>query len=272
MFVLYEAVVVVFLALSAFAQPPAFEVISITPARAGDPRNMRMRLLPNGDLIASSVPVPLLLRYAYDVPINPSPRLSGLPEWRETYDIEAKAPANAVPTGLQESEKRRRMQGMIRGLLADRFKLVMRVEQKTMPVYALTVANGGPNLQKSTIAERDCMFDTATPEGCHNFIVGRGHPLRARAITMDDLVQYIENWTDLPVVNRTGLNGLFAVETEGWNPMRLPPPPPGNAAAARYDDLPTIFTVLRPLGLELKQETATVPIYTIERIERPSIE
>jgi hypothetical protein len=39
-------------------------------------------------------------------------------------------PANAVPTGLQESEQRRRMQGMIRALLAERFKLVMRVEQK----------------------------------------------------------------------------------------------------------------------------------------------
>ena len=256
----------------AMGQPPAFEVISIKPARGGDPRTMRMRQLPNGDFIASSVPVRLLLRYAYDVPINPSPRLSGLPEWRETYDIEAKAPANGVPPGLQEREKRRRTQGMIRGLLADRFKLVMRVGQKTMPVYALTVAKGGPNLQKSTIAERDCMFDTGTPEGCHNFIMGRGHPLRARAVTMDDLVQYIENWTDLPVVNRTALKGLFAVETEGWKPMGLPPPPPGNAPAARYDDLPTIFTVLRPLGLELKQETATVPVYKVERIERPSTE
>jgi len=75
---------------------------------------MRLRVLPHGVLTASAVPVLELLRYAYGVPINPSPRLSGLPEWRETYDIEAKAPANAVPTGLQESEQRRRMQGMIR--------------------------------------------------------------------------------------------------------------------------------------------------------------
>ena len=57
----------------------------------------------------------LLLGYAYDAPVNPSPRLSGLPGWRETYDIEAKAPTNAVPPGLPEREKRRRMQEMIRG-------------------------------------------------------------------------------------------------------------------------------------------------------------
>jgi len=216
------------------------------------------------------VPVLLLLSYAYDVPVNPSPRLSGLPGWRETYDIEAKAAADAVPAGLPESEKRRRMQGMVRRLLADRFKLVMRVEQKRMLVYALTVASGGPNLQKSTIAEKDCIFDTGTPESCHNFIVGRGHPLNARAINMDDLAHYIENWADLPVVNRAALSGLFAVETEGWRPMRLPPPPPsGNPPAAGFDDFPTIFTVLRTLGLELKQQEATVPVYTVEHIERP---
>jgi uncharacterized protein (TIGR03435 family) len=145
----------------------------------------------------------------------------------------------------------------------------MRVEQKGMPVYALTVASGGPNLQKSNIAEKDCILDTGNPESCHNFIMGRGHPLNARAIDMDDLAQYIENWTDLPVVNRTAVNGLFAVETEGWSPMRLPPPPPGSPAA-RFDDLPTIFTVLRTLGLELKQQEAAVPVYAVEHIERPA--
>ena len=268
MSMLCKAVVFLLLALPAIAQSQAFDVISIKAARSGDPRNMRMRVLPNGDLDASAAPVLLLLRYAYDVPVNPSPRLSGLPGWRETYDIEAKPPANAIPRGLPENEKRARMQEMIRGLLADRFKLVMRVEQKTMPVYALTVASGGPNLQKSTIAERDCIFDTGTPESCHSFIMGRGHPLHARAINMDDLAQYIENWTDLPVVNRTAVSGLFAVETEGWTPMRLPPPPPGNPPGVGFDDLPTIFTVLRTLGLELKQQTATVPVYTVEHIER----
>ena len=272
MSVLCEAVVFLLFAVPAVAQSPAFEAVTIKAVRAGDPGSMRMRVLPNGDLSASAVPVLLLLRYAYDVPVNPSPRLSGLPGWRETYDIEAKAPANALPAGLPESEKRSRIRGMIRRLLADRFKLVMRVEQKRMPVYALTVASGGPNLQKSSIAEKDCILDTGTPESCHNFIVGRGHPLNARAINLDDLAQYIENWTDLPVVNRTAVSGLFAVETEGWTPMRLPPPPPGNAPAVRFDDLPTIFTVLRKLGLELKKQEATEPVYTVEHIERPVAE
>jgi hypothetical protein len=32
---------------------------------------------------------------------------------------------------------------------------------------------------------------------------GSGRPLNAHAVSMDDLVCYIENWTDLPPVNHT---------------------------------------------------------------------
>ena len=231
-----------------------------------------MQVLPNGDLIATAIPLITLLSFAYDVPINPSSRLSALPDWtiRESYDIEAKAPTNAVPSALQSSEVRRRAQQMIRGLLAGRCRLVMRVENKTMPVYALTVASGGPKLQQSAIAEKDCAFDTG-PEPCHSFVGGLGHPLNAKAIDMDDLVHYIGNWTDLPVVNRTVLSGLFTVNTEGWAPMRLPPPPPNATPAGNpFAGLPTIFTVLGKLGLELKRQEDILPVYTAERIERPA--
>jgi uncharacterized protein (TIGR03435 family) len=160
----------------AVAQSQAFEQISITPSRSSDPLSVRVRVTANGDFSASAVNVFGLLIYAYDVPGNPSPRFSGLPGWRELYDIEAKAPANTVSPALPEREKWSRMKQMLRALLADRFKLVMRVEQKTMPVYALTVASGGPNLQKSPIAEKDCIHDTGTPQSCHSFISGRATP------------------------------------------------------------------------------------------------
>ena len=141
-----KTAVYLLLILPAIAQPQTFVTITIKPSRFADPRNARMRVLPNGDLVARAVPVLTLLSYAYDVPTKPSPRLSGLPDWTapERYDIEAKAPANAVPFGLKSEEVRLRAQQMIRRLLADRFKLVMRVENKRMSVYALSVASGDP--------------------------------------------------------------------------------------------------------------------------------
>ena len=183
----------------------------------------RMRLLPKGDLVARAVPVIMLLSYAYDVPVSPSPRLFPLPDWtiRDRYDIEGKATASTIIPGLQNSDSRSRLQQKIRGLLADRFRLATRVENKTVSVYALTVASSGAKLQKSAITDKDCTFDS-DPKGCHNFVPGFGHPLNAKAIDMDDLAHYIANWTDLPVVSRTSLSGLFTVNTQGWFPMRLP--------------------------------------------------
>ncbi|HXS97845.1 MAG TPA: TIGR03435 family protein [Candidatus Limnocylindrales bacterium] len=272
MSVFCQAVVYLTVAVPAVAQSQAFATTTIKPARSGDPRNARVQLLPTGDLIARAVPFVRLFSYAYDVPVNGSPRLSPLPDWtvRERYDIEIKAPANAIPPNLQDSGVRTRIQQMIRELLADRFKLVMRVENKAMPIYALTLASGGPKLQQSVLSDKECTSNTDA-EPCHNFVGGLGHPLDAKAINMDDLARYIENWTDLPVVNRTALNGLFTVNTEGWVPMRLPPPPPNAAPAANpFAGLPTIFTVLGKLGLELNRQEEVLPVYTVEHIERPA--
>ncbi len=267
-----RAFIYLLVALPAIAQSQAFSTIAIKHATSTDPRGARLQVRPDGDLIASAVPVITLLSYAYDVPVNPSPRLSRLPDWtiREKYDIQAKAPAHAIPPGIRESEVRSRIQQMIRGLLTDRFGLVMRVENKTMSVYALTVAGGGPKLQKSGMDEKACAFDP-DPDACHNFVGGLGHPLNAKAIDMDDLVHYIGNWTDLPVVNRTALSGLFTVNSEGWVPMRLPPPPPNaNPATHPFAGLPTIFTVLGKFGLELKRQEDILPVYIVESIERPA--
>jgi uncharacterized protein (TIGR03435 family) len=266
----YRALVYFLVAWPTTAQSQAFEKITIKTARSNRPGSNRMQVLPNGDLIANAVPVIELLSYAYDLPVNPSPRLAPLPDWSmvERYDIQAKAPANAITPGLQDSELRSRVQQMIRGLLADSFRLAMKVQNQRMSVYALTVSSSGPKLQRSATTEKKCTFDTA-PGGCHNFVIGFGHPLNARAINMDDLAYYIANWTDLPVVNRTKLSGLFAVSTEGWLPMRLPPPPPGAAGNVNFSALPSIFTVLGKLGLELHQQDAPLPVFTVEHIERP---
>src|SRR5436309_16041718 len=107
MSVFCQAIVYLLVASPAVAQSQAFATITIKPASSADSRNARVQVLPNGDLIASAVPVITLLSYAYDVPVNPSPRLSPLRDWtREKYDIEAKAPANAIRPSLQVSEVR----------------------------------------------------------------------------------------------------------------------------------------------------------------------
>ena len=254
---------------SAFAQAQSSATIDVKRAHSADPQSRRVRVLSNGDLIATSVSLIMLISAAYGVPANPSDRLSTPPAWvySERYDITAKAPAGAKPLSPSDRNAAKLIHNIFRQVLMDRFHLAMRVETKSMPVYALAVANRGPKLTRANVS--DCIFDTA-PGGCHSFVGGFGHPLNARAIDMDDLAHYIENWTDMPVVNRTALEGLYAVSTGGWRPMRLPPPPPNGNGNVDFSPLPTIDTVLGQLGLELRKQDAVVPIYTVEHIERPS--
>jgi uncharacterized protein (TIGR03435 family) len=253
---------------TAIAQAQLFTSIEVKPARSTDLQSRRVRVTPNGDLIATSVNAIGLISDGYGVPANPSERLSTLPPWvySERYDIEAKGSSSAKRLSPSDGNVSKMVREMFRQVLADRFHLVMRTENRSMPVYALFVARGGPKVKQSNLS--DCIFDTAQ-SGCHTFPIGFGHPLNARAVDMDDLAHYIENWTDLPVVNRTSLTGVFTMSTEGWRPMRLPPPPPNGAGNVDFTHLQSIDTVLGGLGLELHKEVATVPIYTVEQIRRP---
>jgi uncharacterized protein (TIGR03435 family) len=154
MSIFHSAIVLFLVALPAAAQSQAFEKITIKAARSSDPRNMRVQVLPNGDLIAKAVSMITLLSYAYAVPSNPSRRLSSLPDWTvvDRYDIEAKAPADPITASSQDNEAQSRIQQMIRRLLVDRFGLLMQVENKQMSAYALTVSS--TNLKTAALSMR----------------------------------------------------------------------------------------------------------------------
>jgi uncharacterized protein (TIGR03435 family) len=118
----------------------SFEVASIKPNATEDFRQMRMRVSPGGRFSATAITPRSLLVYAYNLPMNQSERLVGVPQWTgmERFDIEAKGAADAnVET----------MRRMVQQLLKDRFHLAIRKETKDVTVYALTVAAGGPKME-----------------------------------------------------------------------------------------------------------------------------
>jgi uncharacterized protein (TIGR03435 family) len=128
----------------------------------------------------------------------------------------------------------------------------------------LVVATHGPALQKAKIAEQDCLesapFGTIplSGPGCHQFQGGVGRGLRGDAVDMSDLALYVSNWSDLPVVDRTGLTGLYAIQTEGWS--------------STYNDdstRPTLDEVFDRLGLKLVRRKAAVEILVVEHVEKP---
>lgn len=259
------------------AENPRFEVASVKLHVGVVDRNTLVppTVLPGGRFV-SRFPLAILISYAYKLPGNQS-RVTGIPDWTKSpqggvYDVEA---TSATPPGLSMEARNDRVRAMVQALLIDRFKLVIRRESKEMPVYALLVAKGGPKLQRADIDEKDCPEaspnvlgpqspSTPMPDVCHAFNGGVGRGLHARAANMSDLASFVENWTDRPLLDKTGIQGLYRFETGPY--LRM------DAMAARSDvpDAPTVFEMFGQLGLRMEPQKGVVEVYVVYHIEKPS--
>lgn len=242
---------------------PTFDVASIKPNSSADFRGRRMEFLPGGRFVATNLPLLFAISTAWNVPFQ-GQRLVGGPDWirSERFDIEAKAANDAARTD--------EMRLMLRTLLEDRFQLKMRTETKELPVFAVVAGKNGPKLEKSKTTEKDC--ETATTP-CHVFTGGRGRGLHGQAVDMADLAMAVENWAERPVIDQTGIKGLFHIETKPWLPMTpgpLPPPGAKGEDGSNLADLPTLFGIFEQLGLKLEPQKATVDVFHIESIGKLS--
>ena len=267
-------------AQSQSSTPPAFEVASVKANHSSDMRQMNFQFLPGGRLSAKGVPVFLLIAEAYDVAFQ-SVRLSGGPPWirsfDDRYDIDAVAPKGSIPPGLTSKAREKKTRLMLQTLLAERFKLKVISETKELPAYVLVVGKNGPKLQKSKLEEKDCAEAPPTPNAipCHEIQGGMGRGIHAKAVDMADVVGFVENWADRPVIDETGLGGLYEIETDGWAPMRPRPARPGGEQTA--EDLAmadptrlTLFQVFDKLGLKLEARKAPVETFVIDHVEKPT--
>ena len=104
---------------------------------------------------------------------------------------------------------------------------------------------------------------------CRDFFGGRGRGLHAQSVSMADLAAELTYWTDRIVLDKTGLPGLYNIQTTPWTPDN---PGPNFKAEAGTDpeNLPTLFSMLpEQLGLRLEAKKERVEILVIDRLERP---
>ncbi len=272
-------VVFVSAALSTYAQaPPAFEVASVKANKSGAQGGTPPQFLSGGRFVSTNMPLLFVIAAAWNLPFQ-GPRFSRGPDsvslLGDRFDIEAKAPADAFPAGMSEHARLAKMRLMLQALLVDRFKLVMIKETRELPIYAVVVAKGGPKLEKAKIGEAQCLGEGVQDFGalCHSFNGGQGRGLHGAAVDIADLALYVENWAQRPVVDKTGIKGLFHIETKPWQPITLGPAPADGAKGedgSDAADIPTLFTVFRDLGLKLESQKGRVEVFRIERLGRPS--
>jgi uncharacterized protein (TIGR03435 family) len=252
----------------------AFEVASVKPNQSSDARSPSM-ILPGGRFTATNNTLRALILNAYGISAMPY-LLAGGPGWIDSarYDVEAKAAAGVIPADASNRVLLERTRLMLQALLGERFKLAVRRETKDMPVYRLVVGKNGLKLRES---QRDCSADAKV---CHGF---SGNPTRfsGSGVDMSDLALLLSSYSDRPVIDASGMQGVFDVVLQ-WNPFAegsAPPPdlPRSPGAESRegprpdLSSLPALSTALEEqLGLKLESTKGSVDTYVIDHVERPS--
>ena len=270
------------------APQPQFEVASIKVNKSGDGRVM-LGVQPGGRFNATNVTLRLLIRNAYQLQDF---QIVGGPSWiaDDHYDIVAKAEDGALAGPAPPPGQPGPMQLMLRALLAERFKLVVREESRETPIYALILAKNdgklGPQLQKS---DADCaalaaargrgpagpppMAAPGAPPPPCSIRIGPGS-LMAGGQTMAQFATSLGMFAGRIVVDKTGLDGAYNF-TLNWTPdqaaNRPPGAPPGPDGAPVDPNSPSLFTAVQEqLGLKLDSQRGPVKVLVIDRVEHPT--
>jgi uncharacterized protein (TIGR03435 family) len=247
---LWTAAVIVCYCGAALAQTPTFEVASVKRIVASG--GIREAVTPTS-LSLLGVPLGYCIRWAYGLHPYQEYRTAG-PDWvdpphAEYYDIVAKADG---PVAVDQ------LRLMLRTLLADRFKLVLHREQKTLPVIALTVVKTGARLKPADKAEGDGQVKRRSL-----------NVLDCEGFSMPRLAEFLDGITRLPIVDETGLTGAFdfTLDFEKYWDYDVAGKPVLDAQG-HYDMMGTVMKTLPDLGLKLEARRAPIDVLVIDHVDK----
>jgi uncharacterized protein (TIGR03435 family) len=239
--------------------------------------------------------------------------LSEGPDWVRTmeFDVQALLPPG-IPAYTERQMERGEapeIQRMLQAMLAERFKLVLKRESRELPVYILSVAPNGAKLtparERPASIERDGGVNRANPsagswgtrefpdcsslrrmieEGVDNEAANRcrRHDYGAGTVfggvdatraTLDRFAGQLQAMTQRPVVNRTGIPGVF-----DYDLIFAPTLPSLAVPVARQTSegrtilsWPTLFKAIEEqMGLRLESLQGPVETFVIVSVEKPS--
>jgi uncharacterized protein (TIGR03435 family) len=269
---LATTIVPLLLALPIIAQPPAattpqpvlptYDAVSIHPHNASD-HNAGLSFHPDS-FTANNITLKELLGYAYQVRED---LIFGLPGWADSSHFDISARVSDPDHSVLDKLTRDQMKAMIRPVLFDRFQLKVHTDIRTLPVYDLVLAKGGPKLQKSPPPPDDP--DHPTSPGKHrktSWRFGNGD-LTVTAITMSDFAVTLADILQRTVIDKTGLTDDYEFNLK-WTPEEDADKAADNGAADRPPD---IFTALQEqLGLKLEPAKGPITALVVDHAEQPS--
>jgi uncharacterized protein (TIGR03435 family) len=178
------------------------------------------------------------------------------PDWlaSEHFDIAAKFPESISSESLGREKYLAAFESMMQKMLAERFALAVHRDQKTMGVYALIVGKNG-------IRFKDVPAGGPSSSDSHNtHYTGTG-------ISMDNVAAFLSSRMDIPVLNFTGLKGVYNL-TLDW----VSESGQSKDDSAALPAGPTLSDAVEDqLGLKLDRRKAPVEILIVDHAEKTPV-
>lgn len=232
----------------ASASKESFEVAAIKPAdpnARGSSSNSDRRLV-----TIKNWTLKRLVQRAFNVEDY---QVTGGPNWLDSYRFNISAKVDESEPELRGKEAQTRIAAMLRSLLEDRFDFQFHRETKILSVYNLVAAKSGFKLT--------AVKDT----GSHSTNSNNGR-LTATCIDMPDLAVFLTGLVERPVLDASGISGVFDFKLEWSREESVVKTADGNEPAG-----PSIFTALQEqLGLKLESGKSPVEIVVVDHAEKPT--
>jgi uncharacterized protein (TIGR03435 family) len=237
----------ILLATSALAQtaapPTAFEAASVK-LNTGSAFYQNMG---TGQIEMRSFPLKILITMAY------GGRVSG-PDWLDSVKLDVAAKLPPSVSAMSPKDRARMVGVMMQGLLADRVKLKVHLEEKVVPGYALVVMPGGSKMRR---------VEGFLPGG----VVGPGS-ITAKGMEITQIVVSVRGTLGMPVQDMTGLSGYYEFSLT-WTPEDKVLASADNTSPDPGDRPPSIFTALQEqLGLKLEPRQLPIQITVVDHVEK----
>jgi len=270
------------------ASRPQFDVASIKPSVPREVPSPYQRSYGNsgpGQYLARNTPLQLIVAQAYDIR---AAYIFGGPAWvsSDGYEILARTETSAeearsTRNGTQPMFDRDRLRLQV--LLEARFSLKVHRETRQLPIFAVTIAKGGPKVQPANCITFDpnraavLRPDQFRPAYCGlapSEQNGLSFKVTASGVTMTHLLLSLSNFSARPFIDRTGYTPTFNATVEWYvEPIQSP----GSLVGTDKSSPPAeplghslVAALQEQLGLKLKSTKGPIEVLVIDKVERPS--
>jgi uncharacterized protein (TIGR03435 family) len=144
---------------------------------------------------------------------------------------------------------------MLQDLLATRFKVQLHREEKKASVYELVAVQDGPRLLKN---KSDALLPSPAKESFPHVVEGN---FVFRNVSMTEFAEQLSELRgiELPVLDRTGIQGVYDITLKSA------------ASAMLQPDGPSLLTLIREqLGLKLVSAKDPIEVIVVDHAEKPS--